>query len=97
MPRLSISWYAKGGVFDQPTIFQAGNGLAGLGEEGAEAVVPLENNLEWLDKLAGMIIEKTGGSRPIVLEVDGRTFAQISVDSINDLTRSRGSLPLVLA
>ena len=91
IPKLAITWHARGGVFDKPTV------LHGLGEAGAEAIVPLENNLTWLDKLAGMLNDRMGGNQPIVLQVDGRTFAQISVDSINDLTRHRGSLPLVLA
>lgn len=91
IPKLAITWHARGGVFDKPTV------MHGLGEAGAEAIVPLENNLAWLDKLAGMLNDRMGGNRPIVLQVDGRTFAQISVDSINDLTRHRGSVPLVLA
>lgn len=33
---------------------------------------------------------------PIILQVDGRTFAQISVESINQLTRQMGELPLRL-
>ena len=51
----------------------------------------------WLShRLASMLAEKQVGSRPIVLQVDGRTFAEISVESINQLTRQRGSLPLKL-
>ena len=95
IPRLGISWYAKGGVFDEPTLFGMGDGLGGLGEDGAEAIVPLEKNTEWLDRIAEMLNEKQG-SQPIVLQVDGKTFAQIAVDSINQLTRQRGSLALNL-
>ena len=95
IPRLSISWYAKGGVFDDPTLFSMGDGLGGLGEDGAEAIVPLEKNTEWLDRIAEMLNEKQG-SQPIVLQVDGKTFAQICVDSVNQLTRQRGSLALNL-
>lgn len=80
---------ARGGVIDGAT-------LAMVGEQGKEAVVPLENNLEWLDKLAGMLNARMGGNAPIVLQVDGKTFAQISVDSINQLTRQTGNLPLVV-
>ena len=94
VPKFSISWNEFGGVFDKPTLFNYGGSLQGLGENGAEAVVPLENNLQWLDKLAGMLNERMGGGRPIVLQVDGKAFAEISVDSINQLTRQRGSLPL---
>lgn len=96
VPKFSIEWYKLGGVFDQPTLFNYGNGaLGGLGEDGAEAIVPLEKNTEWLDRIAEILNEKQG-SQPIVLQVDGKTFAQISVDSINQLTRQRGSLALNL-
>ena len=42
--------FAKGGIVKQAT-------RAIIGEAGAEAVVPLENNTEWIDLLA----EKLGG------------------------------------
>lgn len=97
IPKLSIKWNAQGGVFDTPTLFAYGHGsLGGLGENGAEAVVPLEKNLGWLDKLATMLQERMGGNRPIVLTVDGKVFAQTSIDSINQLTRQTGSLGLNL-
>ena len=35
VPHLSVDWYANGGIFDSPTI-------AGIGEAGPEAVVPLD-------------------------------------------------------
>lgn len=95
IPRLGISWYAKGGVFDAPTLFGYGNGmLGGLGENGAEAVVPLEKNTQWLTKIAEMLATRMGGNQPIYLQVDGKTFAEVAVSSINDLTRLKGSLPL---
>lgn len=96
VPKFSISWNKLGGVFDKPTLFNYGGSLQGIGEDGAEAVVPLERNTEWLTKLAGMLNERMGGNRPIVLQVDGKTFAEISVESINQLTRQRGSLPLTI-
>ena len=45
---------ARGGIVDKPT-------TALIGEAGTEAVVPLENNTGWLDKMAGMITDKLGG------------------------------------
>lgn len=97
IPKFSISWYKLGGVFDKTTLFPYGNGsIGGLGENGTEAIVPLEKNTKWLDIIAEKLSSKQGGNRPIVLQVDGKTFAEISVDSINDLTRLRGSLPLKL-
>lgn len=99
-PKFSISWAAKGGVFDNTTLFGYGNGsLGGLGENGAEAVVPLENNLGWLDKLAGMLNERMGSNDApsrIVLMVDGKSLAETTIESINQLTRQTGTLGLNL-
>lgn len=46
-----ISWYAKGGIFNRPTIFNTPYGMKGVGEAGAEAVVPLSQLWNRLDKL----------------------------------------------
>lgn len=94
VPVYRIAWYAHGGVFDTPTLFSHNGRIGGLGENGAEAIVPLENNTEWLDRIAERL--GAGSSRPIVLQVDGKTFAETSVDSINALTRQTGKLGLVL-
>ena len=94
IPKINVDWYARGGVFDTPTLFPYGGRIGGLGEAGAEAIVPLEKNTQWLDKIAERL---QGGGQPIYLQVDGKTFAEISVDSLNQLTRQRGSLPLVFA
>ena len=52
LPRLGISWYAKGGILTKPTIFgQNGGSLMGGGEAGAEAVLPLNTrNLAGIGK-----------------------------------------------
>lgn len=93
VPRLAVDWYAQGGVFEQPTLFNyGGNNIGGLGEAGAEAIVPLENNTKWLDKIAEKL--SSSSQKQIVLQVDGTTFAKIACDSINDLARQQGSLPL---
>lgn len=95
IPKLSISWYAKGGVFDDPTLFSYGSGqMGGLGENGAEAIVPLEKNTEWLTKIAHMLGEQMGGNRPVVLQVDGKTFAETSFNTMNDYIRQTGTMPL---
>lgn len=53
LPHFSVSWYKQGGVFDKPSVI-------GVGEAGTEAVMPLENNTEWIGVLAGMITSKMG-------------------------------------
>lgn len=63
LPRL-----AKGTVLTQPTPVIAG-------EAGAEAIMPLENNLEWLDILADKLASRIGaGGSPYVINMDGRTI-----------------------
>lgn len=49
LPTFTIPRLATGGIVEDSTI-------ANVGEAGAEAVVPLENNLGWLDKMANMIV-----------------------------------------
>lgn len=96
VPKFSISWNKLGGVFDKPTLFNYGGSLQGIGEDGAEAVVPLENNTKWLDKLATMLNAKQG-NKPIVLMVDKKVLAESSVEGINNITKQTGVLPLVWA
>lgn len=84
---LEVPKLEKGGVLEK--------GQVGLLEgNGTEAVVPLENNLEWLNKFADMLSERLGGSTPIVLQVDGKTFAQTAISTINQNTRQMGKLAL---
>ncbi len=45
IPHFNIDWYAKGGVIDFPS-------LIGVGEAGAEAIVPLERNTQWISAVA---------------------------------------------
>lgn len=45
IPTISIDWYKNGGIFDSPTI-------AGIGEAGPEAVVPLDKFWDKLDNIA---------------------------------------------
>lgn len=94
IPKLGIDWYARGGVFEKPTAFgMNGNNVMVGGEAGAEAIVPLEKNTEWLDKIADRLALR-GSKTPIVLNVDGKTFAQTSINTINELTKQTGSLNL---
>lgn len=46
MPYLKVNWNAAGGIFDKPTVLQ------GVGEAGAEAVVPLTALWQKLDNIA---------------------------------------------
>ena len=45
VPHINIDWYKTGGIFDSPTI-------AGIGEAGPEAVVPLDKFWDKLDNMS---------------------------------------------
>ncbi len=70
LPKLNVSWYGKGAVFNKPS-------LIGVGESGEEAVMPLENNTEWIDKLAGKLNASGGGrTATIIINLDGKRIAR---------------------
>lgn len=63
---------ALGGIVNRP-----GRGVpAIIGEAGAEAVLPLENNTEWMDILA----DKIGGNVTIPIYLGGKKIAEYVVD-----------------
>jgi hypothetical protein len=99
VPKLGIEWYAKGGIFTKPTIFGTPYGFKGVGEAGAEAVLPI-------DRLQGYIagaIERSSqtinlqslanaiedlANRPIAMNINGRQFALATAgdsDRVNGL------------
>lgn len=90
IPKVSIPRLEMGGIIDKAT-------LAMIGENGKEAVVPLENNTEWLDMLANRLAGMLNTERPIYLNVDGKVFAKTAISTMNDLTKQTGRLELVLA
>ena len=63
-----IPLLSTGGILTKPTPIIAG-------EAGKEAVLPLENNTEWMDILINRMASKiNGGNRPINIILDGRTI-----------------------
>ena len=50
IPHFDVDWYAKGAVFDAPSVI-------GVGEAGPEAVLPLETLWKKLDEIADRIIQ----------------------------------------
>ena len=75
VPRIDTDWYAKGGVFSSPTII-------GVGEQGKEAVVPLENNLGWISELSRMITD-TMSSQNTFTPVNSSYHAPVSNTTAN--------------
>ena len=61
----NVDWYAKGGIFDSPSII-------GVGEAGSEAVVPLDKFWDKLDKMQG-------GETNIVININGANKDPIEI------------------
>ena len=86
IPSFSVDWYARGGVFNSPSII-------GVGEAGQEAVMPLERNTGWISTLAQKVAERmpvnnapTGYSLPagdIVIQIAGHEFGRVAIQEIN--------------
>ncbi len=88
----TISFAARGGVFRSAT-------LTMLGEAGAEAVVPLENNTGWMDVMAEKLSQRMGGGTgtiTIPVYIGGERLAEAVVEAVNAETRRTGVSPLYL-
>ena len=55
----------------------------------------IDNGGQWISALISGLTAAQGNT-PIILQVDGKTFAQTSIDSINALTKQTGALSLKL-
>lgn len=74
VPRLSVDWYAKGGIFNRPSII-------GVGEAGTEAVLPINR----LDELMARAIEKVGGKAGTARIENNFNIANLTVRSDSDI------------
>lgn len=82
---------ATGGIVTSET-------LARIGEGGKkEAVLPLEQNTQWMDMLADRIASRNSAPTKIVLTLDGNELGWANIHSINNITKQTGSLQLSLA
>ena len=90
IPYFDVRWYAKGGMFTQPT-------LAGFGEAGDEAALPLENKAV-MARIASAIVDAspTGmGSKDIVNGVQSGVY-QAVVDAIQTGNGLGGNNPTII-
>lgn len=74
LPKISVDWYAKGGIFSKPTIFNTPYGLKGVGDaKSPEVVAPLHE----LKSMLGLDNKKEN-----VLKVD------VNIHNFNNYTDS---------
>lgn len=94
----TLKFAARGGIVSSAALM--GNTL--VGEAGMEAIVPLENHTEWMDKVAQRLASQLNGGgeravrQPLMVQVvlDGRVVGQTAVDYINHQARANGVHPL---
>lgn len=62
VPQFSVNWNALGGIFGSPTVLNtASNGLQGVGEAGAEAVLPLDTLWSKMKSMLDSAIKESSG------------------------------------
>lgn len=96
VPKLSIDWYKDGGIFVKPTIFSTPYGFKGVGEAGAEAVLPIDKlegyisgaiekaqNVVDLNTLAAAIEDLA--NRPVELNINGKRFAYATASDTDNV------------
>ena len=86
---ISIPRLAEGGIATSST-------LANIGENGREAVLPLDNNTGWMDILADKIAARQQSPSKIVLKVGEKELGWATINSINQITKQTGGLQLAL-
>jgi len=90
LPKFSVSWHAKGVIFDAPTLIPTLNGVHGVAEAGPEAVSPISVLQDYVgaavkkhmpqpidyDKLGNKIAEAVAMVQPSI-KVNGRELGRI--------------------
>lgn len=94
-PRLSVQWFAKGGILDGAQIFgRMGSTLLGGGERGREAILPLDTNTGWMDVLANRISQSLSlgdgndVNAAINIILDGEKIASYFIRRIRQSSRA---------
>lgn len=82
IPSLGISWYAKGGIADSPS-------LVGIGEAGSEAILPLDPFWRRMDRIADAIDSRSGNVTINVYATPGMDVNALAEAVENKITASQ--------
>lgn len=92
VPDLDVNWYAKGGIFNSPSII-------GVGEAGAEGIIPLKALWSELGKNFDKLEQRLSGNKQTVIHTQndiyldgekvGSTVTRKVIDNISREQRSR--------
>lgn len=96
VPKVGVNYFARGGVVDRAT-------LGVFGEAGKEALVPLENNTEWMDTLKGIMnsafiqamqgnsrVSDNGFNGDLILQIDGSIIGKVALNQLKKMQRQGG-------
>lgn len=84
---------AKGGIIDSPT-------LSLIGEQGREAVMPLENNTGWITDLAEKVATRMpqgsgeSSSGDIIFQIDSSVIGKVALKQLRKMQR-QGNITLI--
>ena len=108
----NVSYLAKGGIIDSASLlgFEGKNPIIG-GEEGREAILPLETHTEWMDDLADRVNARSYNENPISYSYDSDypgvndssnigdvlKYMSIIVDSLREIERKDTSVEVSTA
>lgn len=95
IPEVKLPRAAKGTIVSKATNLT-------VGEDGTEAVMPLEKHTEWIDVLASKLAAKTagtstgngGGSATFQFYLGNRKITEYIVKDINQIARENGVCPI---
>lgn len=83
VPNFTIDWYKKGAIFTKPTLFNTPFGMKGVGEAGAEAVLPIEK----LSSIMAEALRKNQDMSVSGVTVTGNTFNVREESDIDKIAR----------
>ena len=97
IPKVTLPRAARGTIVSKATNLT-------VGEDGTEAIMPLEKHTEWLDVLAAKLTAKMpgpaggGGGRPVTFQfyLANRKITEYTIKDINQMTREDGVCPIRL-
>lgn len=97
----AVKWNAYGSILNGAQLFgRVGNTFLGGGEAGREAVLPLDRNTWWMDKIGERVALKVSrnsqsGEQNITINlvVDGKVLASTVVRHVNAQARATGYHP----
>lgn len=102
VPKFSIQWYKLGAIFKKPTLFNTPYGFKGVGEAGAEAVLPINKlegyianaiektqNVVNLDRMAAAIEDLA--NRPNIFRISDRDIAIATASASDSVSGLRSS------